>query len=489
MEKNPKRKIVGEGTYGCVVEPALECKKPENYENKVSKVMRKKDALEELKEYDFLKSIPGIDKYTVNIPVLCEPKLGLQFSTIVRECRGNRVRNAYKENQKNLAILLMENGGLDLNNFTTNIFPKLDINDQNKFLTAILDAIKGVQFFNKMGIIHQDIKSGNMVYNLKTNKLKFIDFGLMITKEKFIRSSSSNKNTFAQTWDYYPPEFSCANFSDFDDLDKCMQYRNDYAVQMREPDYDTFIEDMANTFDSYCLSLALKKLMSHNLPIGYREASPFFKEARELFKKYCDENLMDRYDNLDDLMNDYRKLLKTYGMYNKDAPTPSKEIIEEAETLSLKSDIFTSPIRPTCPPKRPDYNPKTKKCMPACKEDKIRNANFRCVKNKTKKKKNLTKDTDEVILNYHKKMRECTKNNKDYNPLSGRCVKKCKENQKRMLTAKKFKCVTKHPYKQKKTNIAFPEMTSTKKSSKNKTLKSKKSFEQPLMSGIRTVSQ
>ena len=65
-----ENKIVGEGTYGCVVEPALECKKPENYENKVSKVMWKKDALEELKEYELLKSIPDIDKYTVNVPVL-----------------------------------------------------------------------------------------------------------------------------------------------------------------------------------------------------------------------------------------------------------------------------------------------------------------------------------------------------------------------------------------------------------------------------------
>ena len=354
-----ENKIVGEGTYGCVVEPALECKTPENYENKVSKVMRKNDALEELKEYELLKLIPDIDKYTVNIPVLCEPKLGVKFSTVVRECKGKRVRSAYQENQKNLAILLMENGGLDLNNFTTNIFPKLDINDQNKFLTSILDAIKGVQFFNKMGIIHQDIKAGNMVYNLKTNKLKFIDFGLMTTKEKFIRSSGRNENSFAQTWDYYPPEFSCANWSDFDDLDKCMQYRNDYNENIK-PDHDAFINDMANTFDSYCLSLAVKKLMSRNLPLGYREVSRFFKEARELFEKYCHENLMDRYDNLDDLISDYRKLLKTHGMYNKDAPTPSKEIIEEAETLSLQGDFFTSSTKPTCPPKRPDYNPKTK---------------------------------------------------------------------------------------------------------------------------------
>ena len=299
----------------------------------------------------------------------------------------------------------MENGGLDLNNFTTNLFPKLDIKDQNKFLTSILDAIKGVQFFNKMGIIHQDIKSGNMVYNINNNKLKFIDFGLMITKAKFIRSSGRNQNNFAQTWDYYPPEFSCANFSDFDDLDKCMQYRNDYN-ENKEPDYDAFINDMANTFDSYCLSLALKKLMTHNLPIGYREATPFFKEARELFKKYCDENLMDRYDNLDDLMNDYRKLLKTYGMYNKDAPTPSKEIIEEAETLSLKSDIFASPIIPNCPPKRPDYNPKTKKCVAPCKYGKIRNANFRCVTKKQTPQKNKKYPINTIPQKKKKEKRE-----------------------------------------------------------------------------------
>ena len=463
-----ENKIIGEGTYGCVVEPALECKKAQKYDNKVSKVMRKKDAIEELKEYDFLKSIPEIDKYTVNIPVLCQPKLDVKFSTIVRECKGKKVRDTYKTNQKNLAILLMENGGLDLNNFTANLFPKLDIKDQNKFLTSILDAIKGVQFFNKMDIIHQDIKAGNMVYNIKNNKLKFIDFGLMTTKSKFIRSSGHNQNNFAQTWDYYPPEFSCANFSDFDDLDKCIQYRNDYGS-----DYDSFIQDMANTFDSYCLSLAIKKLMLRRLPLGYREASPFFKEAHSLFEKYCDDNLMDRYDNLDDLINDYRKLLKTHGLYDREAPSPSKEIIEEAETLSLQTDIFASPITPTCPPKRPDYNRKTKKCVVACKEGKIRNANFRCVTKKRTPQKKTAKITQKIKIS---KEEQCKNRNKEYNPHTNRCVAPCKPNQ---MRNEKFKCVSK---KQRPTLLAFPEMTFTK----NKTLKTLK---QVPMSGIRTVTQ
>ena len=50
-----KNEIVGEGTYGCVIKPALKCDKDTNitkkdYENRLSKVMRKKDAIEELEE-------------------------------------------------------------------------------------------------------------------------------------------------------------------------------------------------------------------------------------------------------------------------------------------------------------------------------------------------------------------------------------------------------------------------------------------------------
>ena len=415
-------KVIGEGTYGCVVEPALDCQTPADYQNKVSKVMKIEDALDELKEYDFLKKIPNIDNYTVSIPTFCKPKLGLKFSTVVRNCTGKLVRETYKSNPKGLAILLMENGGLDLYNFIDKIFPKLEINDQNKFLTAILDAIKGVQFFNKNNIIHQDIKAQNMVYNIKTNKLKFIDFGLMTTKTTFIQSSRRNQNWLAQSWDYYPPEFSCANFSHFVRLDKCKPYLNDYA-----PDYNAFINVMANTFDSYCLSLALKKLFRRDIPLGYREANPFFKEARELFAKYCDNNPMDRYDDLDELINQYRNLLQTHGIYDKQNPTPSKNIVKEAESLSLQSDPFASPQKPTCPPKKPDYNPITNKCVAACKPGKVRNDKFRCVKSSQPNTGTRRKSSKKTPVS---KQQHCNNLNKDYNPHTKRCIKKCNPDKK-----------------------------------------------------------
>ena len=446
-------KVIGEGTYGCVVEPALDCQTPADYQNKVSKVMKIEDAVDELKEYDFLKKIPNIDNYTVSIPTFCKPKLGLKFSTVVRNCTGKLVRETYKSNPKGLAILLMENGGLDLYNFIDKIFPKLEINDQNKFLTAILDAIKGVQFFNKKNIIHQDIKAQNMVYNIKTNKLKFIDFGLMTTKTKFIQSSSKNTNWFAQSWDYFPPEFSCANFSDFDDLNKCKQYRDEYKDN-GEHDHDAFINDMANTFDSYCLSLALKKLFRRDIPLGYREANPFFKEARELFAKYCDHNPMDRYDNLDELIDQYRNLLKTHGIYDKQNPTPSKNIVKEAETLSLQRDPFASPKKPTCPPKNPDYNPITNKCVAACKPGKVRNDKFRCVKSSQPNTSTRRKSSKKTPVS---KQQHCNNLNKDYNPHTKRCIKKCHPHQ---VRNDKMKCVS----RKQRTNA-----TPKNKTSKNKT--------------------
>ena len=61
-------------------------------------------------------------------------------------------------------------------------------------------------FFIKNKIIHHDIKLANIVYNITTGDAKFIDFGLMTTKEKFIEQSIKSENGLAITWDYFPPE-------------------------------------------------------------------------------------------------------------------------------------------------------------------------------------------------------------------------------------------------------------------------------------------
>jgi len=55
--------ILGEGTYGCVIKPSLKCKtnKKINYSGRVSKVMRKKDADDEMNEMNKIKHIKGLE--------------------------------------------------------------------------------------------------------------------------------------------------------------------------------------------------------------------------------------------------------------------------------------------------------------------------------------------------------------------------------------------------------------------------------------------
>ena len=52
---NPKRKVIGEGAYGCVHKPSIHCKNgvPHgfDYSKYVSKIMQTKEAESELKEF------------------------------------------------------------------------------------------------------------------------------------------------------------------------------------------------------------------------------------------------------------------------------------------------------------------------------------------------------------------------------------------------------------------------------------------------------
>jgi serine/threonine protein kinase len=436
--------ILGEGTYGCVIKPYLKCKsnKKLDYIGRVSKIMREKDAKEELAEMDKIKNIDNIEKYTIRTPIKCKPKIDDKFDKIVSNCTTNNVASTYNLKKNKLSQLLVDDGGLDLHKFSNKIYENLSLHDQKIFMTSLLHLFKGLKFFSENDIIHQDIKSLNIVYNVANGKIRYIDFGLAISKKEFIKSSRMNSNRMAQSWSYYPPEFSCANYSSFvnSSRGKCKELYADYGNSINQ--YTSFINDLANSFDSYCLTLAIKKLLSTIYYFkGNKINKHFLKSLNSLMNEYSESDLTLRNKNLDDLISRYKGLLNKYEIYTKAKPTPSPQIIEVAETLSLELSEKTKLVR--CPPTMPEFNPFTRKCVKKCKDGKVRNDKFRCVQNKTKKKKSSTKDSDEILNSVNKKMKECKEKDKDYNPLTNRCVKKCKENQKRILKDNQFKCVSK----------------------------------------------
>ena len=103
---------------------------------------------------------------------------------------------------------------------------------------------------------------------------------------------------------------------------------------------------------------------------------------------YSASDLTMRNKDIDELIDSYKYLLNKHKIYTKAKPTPSPQIIEVAETLSVELSEKTKLVRP---PSMPEFNPFTRKCVKKCKDGKIRNDKFRCVQNKTKKKKKLKK--------------------------------------------------------------------------------------------------
>ena len=153
-----KNEIVGEGTYGCVIKPALKCDKDTNitkkdYENRLSKVMRKKDAIEELEEMKKIQKIDGIEKFTIREPIYCKPELNARFNKIVKDCETQRVKDYYKYFKNDLSQLVIDDGGIDVNKFYKNVLPVIKKKKKNIFFTSILHLFKGLQFFSDNDII------------------------------------------------------------------------------------------------------------------------------------------------------------------------------------------------------------------------------------------------------------------------------------------------------------------------------------------------
>jgi serine/threonine protein kinase len=321
--------IIGEGTFGCVTKPSLKCTTPQKYKHRVSKIMKFSDAQLEMKDMQFLSDIPNIHKYMIRIPTMCKPLLNKELKSAVSSCTNKKVNNTYNKEKKQLRLLLLDDGGVDLDVFSTEIIPTLSKKDCCIFITAILQLIKGVEFFRANGIVHFDVKMQNIVYDVKTGKIRFIDFGMVVKKKEYITQSLVNANERAQSWSYYPPENSCAQKYIFDHGEKCKGYR-------KRALFDTFLEKTVNTFDSYCLTYCLIKLFQQiEKNTGNMFPTSFYETLQPLLRQFCNPDVLRRNDNLDFLATQYKMLLVKHEIYVIQKPSPSPDIIHLADNLSL----------------------------------------------------------------------------------------------------------------------------------------------------------
>ena len=86
--------VIGEGGYGCVIEPSLPCDdnlpKDFNYDGYVSKLLTKQSAIEELKEYVLVANADKNNEFTLPTPQICKPDLsGPNVKEDVKGCTAS----------------------------------------------------------------------------------------------------------------------------------------------------------------------------------------------------------------------------------------------------------------------------------------------------------------------------------------------------------------------------------------------------------------
>ena len=154
------RKVIGEGSYGCVHKPSIQCITPPktnfNYDDYVSKIMLDKHAQDELAEFTIIQDADPTNMYHLEKPIICKPKLNNKEITDVNKCV-----NIKYDASKNYSLLLSKFGGTDLSQFVRNDLANYFKTDKENRITNFLlefhHLIKGLGVFRTNDIVHYDI--------------------------------------------------------------------------------------------------------------------------------------------------------------------------------------------------------------------------------------------------------------------------------------------------------------------------------------------
>ena len=451
--------IAGEGTFGCVHNPQLFCKGKQQNKNKVSKLMKEHHAKTEFKEYDIVDRVDPVGKYYLGKPYLCKPENNEYNLRSADKCRHLKNNDKYLLiNLKKYVLMIMEDGGKNLDDYSemmkAEAVTSKSKDDMEKFWLEAHRMLVGVLEFLNNNIVHHDLKAQNMVYNEKTGRINFIDFGLMRTKKSIIIKSKNSKYSFSNFhWsfpldiaflnkDYYErvsnrkvyaiKEFlddiknsvgsrinnsvstylyftsnNSNNFLNYDDRlnNSLLQFSETVLHQLinTKEDYNIFINKCIDTIDLFGVGIGFLNVLKNT----YQHIDKTFADdLSKLFLEMVTYNLKNRID-VTSAINKYEELLEKHGILKKykkhfinhelkDGPLlPNRidnlidSINEKLNLISkneMKQKITKNPDildpKSICPSNK-DLNPITNRCVNKCKNGYTRNEKFHCRKNKT----------------------------------------------------------------------------------------------------------
>jgi serine/threonine protein kinase len=456
--------VIGEGSYGCVHSPSLHCEDNMNidYDDKVSKIMDQKYALQELSEYVGIEKADPDQKYYLGKPILCKPDTSEITKTAINKCESEF---------SDKALLIMKDGGLNLRKLTMGwskmpITPEL-INEVSDFWLETHKLLIGLKLFLANDIVHHDLKAENIVYNKKTKSISFIDFGHMRPLSKFVKHALGNKSRIAHAHWSYPWEntfitknnyYAIAGYDDDDKTNyanliyKHMNFTNneygafmhlilpknnnllkdtnysedekneltienqieyfrrdylDFLLKSKPENYDSFLKKATETFDLFGVGLALAFswqqtahiLLHTHINVATLNGAIFGMIRPDVYDRYDVDTAIAIYEKILEPLAEVKGLafqnniLKPKVVSSVPIVKPKSISEEEFEKMTQKAD---ENLKKICPAER-EMNPLTGRCVKKCKTGKYRNSRFRCVGAKKTLRKKSTKTTGRTV--------------------------------------------------------------------------------------------
>jgi serine/threonine protein kinase len=221
-------KVIGEGSFGCVHKPTLECAdKKVSYKNKISKVMLTKHAISELKEYAVISKVDKRHDFYLGVPEKCKVKQNKYTIKSILNCKRLKRKNnniTSKTMLNKLSLIILPDGGLNLKQFIDKIYNQTNKSNARiritKFWIECHRLFRGISTFQKHDIMHHDIKPQNIGFN-SHGQLKIFDFGFAVInrgKSFFHQVCNFVRGDWNGTYDYTDPYYlsycTSSNISD-----------------------------------------------------------------------------------------------------------------------------------------------------------------------------------------------------------------------------------------------------------------------------------
>lgn len=274
-------KVIGEGSYGCVIKPSLPCKnKTISYKNKISKWMLSEAAVKEVQEYALVGQADKKAEFSTGQPIRCSVKENATTWKAISKCKllKKKFKNkTMKQVAAESSLLIIGDGGLDLEKW---VKKKGDKKALTVFWREAVRLFRGVQVFQQYDLVHHDIKPQNVVYMEKDKRLNYIDFGLMRSlKTEAAKCRDINRCHANPHWNY-PTDVFLMDRKLFDELTK-------QTVEQRQKTFDAYVDNVRTQKDTKFVT-AFYTLLKY-MGISQEDRDRFYQhhmmEFRELLLK------------------------------------------------------------------------------------------------------------------------------------------------------------------------------------------------------------